>query len=384
MKIFLAFLQSGKQHPIPAYSFWPYYIKNGIEEAGHQWDECPNVDWAMGLVPKLKSEQLKWKAETWQKTIDWLKKKPVDIFLSYLYPSQIDVSAIQEIKKLGIPCVNFYCDNLRDFQKVPAEFAIFDLNWVPEYKALAMYKAANYPLVNLPMPMWVPPGERVLKPESNKQITFIGSKDIQRHLFFENIVATSPDLALAIYGKGWTDDDKTSSPKPAHYSLIKKMAFQYHFIKSLGISAYLRKIQQCNYNPQLSTALKLKTQSPITFAEYNTLTTGSMITIGVNRFPSYTYQLNAPNSYSRLRDIEAPMLGACYLTEWTEGIDELYDIGTEIETYVDIPDFINKISMLQLNPDKRKMLKKQGQIRALNNHSIPVSLNKLIKTLIKA
>ena len=67
--------------------------------------------------------------------------------------------------------------------------------------------------------------------------------------------------------------------------------------------------------------------------EYVEITQQSMITLGVNRYPSFRYPLNKPDTYSRLRDLEAPMLGACYLTEWTEGLDDLYELGTEIETY---------------------------------------------------
>jgi hypothetical protein len=55
---------------------------------------------------------------------------------------------------------------------------------------------------------------------------------------------------------------------------------------------------------------------------------------------SYIIPIDQPNTYSRLRDIEAPMLGACYLTEQTEGLECLYDIGNEIEIYKDPESFI--------------------------------------------
>jgi len=83
VNIFLSFLQSAKLHPIPAYSFWQYYIKNGIAEAGYQWSECTDVDWALGLVAKNKEEQSRWKEDAWSKTVNWLKKHPADLFLRY-------------------------------------------------------------------------------------------------------------------------------------------------------------------------------------------------------------------------------------------------------------------------------------------------------------
>jgi hypothetical protein len=380
VRFFLSFLQSSKNHPIPAYNFWQYYIKNGIEEAGYQWTECTEVDWALGLVPQSKEVHQQWKDDAWAKTIEWLKNNPVDIFLSYLYPQQVDKSAIREIQKMGIPCVNFFCDNVREFTKAPTEFDVFDLNLVPEYKAIEFYKAAAYPYINLPMPMWIPPGNRTPRTETNKQITFIGSKDIQRQLFFETVIAQSPQLPLNIYGPGW-GKSTVDVVLPATYQLNKKIQFQWDFLLKYGIKAYLRKLQQRNYSPEVTPELESKIHGPISFEAYNNLTSTSMITVGINRYPSYSYPLNKPNTYSRLRDIEATMLGACYLTEYTDGIEELYDIGTEIAVFKTAEDFIEKVNELQADHKKRNSLKLNGQKRALGDLSIPNTLKKIIGAL---
>ncbi|RYU91614.1 glycosyltransferase family 1 protein [Mucilaginibacter terrigena] len=380
MKIFLSFFQSKTKHPIPAYSFWEYYIKNGIEEAGYEWMECPDVDWALGRVPKTKQAQINWKQDAWQKTVDYLKANPADLFLSYLYPDQIDTSAIDQIRKTNIPCVNFFCDHIRDFIKLPKEFAAFDLNWVPEYKAIQQYQKAGYPYINLPMPMWVAPQYRILQPEINSQITFIGSKDIQRHLMFENIVKQDPNIDLAIYGGGWIAAAHTQQ-ELLPYGLHKKLLFQFKLLNKYGINGYTEKLKQRNYTGQISRTLQLKTHGAPSAEEYNRLTAGSLVTIGVNRYPSYLFPLAKPDTYSRLRDIEAPMLGACYLTEWTDGIEQLYDINNEIETYTTPEDFLQKTELLKNDAVKRKTLKVNGQKRALKNHSIPASLKEILWTL---
>jgi hypothetical protein len=378
LKIFLSFLQSEHKYPIPAYDFWGHYIKNGIQEAGYQWTEFPGADWALGLLPQSKNDHLKWKQDIWGKTVEWLKKHPADIFLSYLYPEQIDASAIKEIQRTGIPCVNFFCDHIRLFKKAPAEFEVFNLNWVPEYQAAEWYKKAGYPCINLPMPMWVEPRYRVLKEETNQQITFIGSKDIQRKLLFEEVLEQDPYMPLSIYGNGWKNDD---SP-PQHlsdYTFDKKIIFNVNFIRQQGIIPYLRKIKHRNINMGLSSPLSQKTNKPPTFEQYNTLTAESMITLGVNRYPSFQFPLSKPHSYSRLRDIEAPMLGACYLTEYTDGIEELYDIENEIAVYKNADELMGKIKELQADFNRRKKLKINGQKRALLDHNIPNSLNKILQ-----
>jgi hypothetical protein len=376
MRIFLSFLQSTIKHPIAAYNFWEHYIKNGIEEAGHEWIECPDVDWALGLVPQSDAHHTKWKSEAWSKTVECLRAKPADMFLSYLYPEQIEVGAIREIQKMGIPCVNFYCDNVRQFKTAPIEFAVFDLNWVPEYKAGKLYQKAGYPYINLPMPIWVDPKLRVAQRETNQEITFIGSKDIQRRLLFEDIIKQNPEINLAIYGKGW-DETTLHPPAITGYAISKKMHHQYRFIKTHGVVAYARKLGQRNTSGLLTPSLKSKIRGLVNFEDYNKLTSQSMITVGINRYPSFQFPLSSPDTYSRLRDVEAPMLGACYLTEYTEGLEDLYVPGKEIEVYLTAEDFIDKVTQLKHDLQQRKALRANGQKRALHDHSIPSSLKKI-------
>jgi len=378
MKFFLSFLQSDKNYPIPAYNFWQHYIKNGVEEAGHEWQECPGADWALGLVPQRKNDFAKWKQDTWEKTVEWLKKHPADIFLSYLYPEQIDTSAIREIQKAGIPCVNFFCDHVRLFKEVPPEFKVFDLNWVPEFKATEWYAKAGYPYINLPMPVWVEPKCRVLREEKNQQITFIGSCDIQRKLLFEKLIALQPELPLAIYGNGWGPDNISQPRLPEEYTFGKKLRYNLSFLEREGIVPFWRKIKYRDMDTGISALLKAKTHASPLQDEYKALTAESMVTLGVNRFPSFRFPANKPGSYSRLRDIEAPMLGACYLTEYTDGIDELYDTENEIAVYKNMDELSDQIKILRANPDLREKLRINGQKRALNEHAIPNSLHKIL------
>ena len=41
------------------------------------------------------------------------------------------------------------------------------------------------------------------------------------------------------------------------------------------------------------------------------------------------------------------MLGACYLTEWTEGLEHMYELGKEIETYRTAEELTSKLSELR-------------------------------------
>jgi len=373
----------GVPHPIPAYRFWAYYMKNGIAEAGMQYLEVPETDWAEGLMYGEGSDLLKkWRTDIWEKTVRYVKRnlKNIDVFLSYLYPKQIDESAIKVIKELGIPCVNFYCDNVRQFRAVPKQFKIFDLVWMPEVEANGMYQKAQVPFINLPMPMWVEPRLRSgITPSNEPKISFIGSRDpLRAYLLGE---AISLGLDISIRGSGWMGaEHQTVIPSKSPY---KTVVNQFTFIHQHGIKGWLLKNSRRN---QLSDAFAISPSHIFPkpgFEDYISLTQNSEITIGINRVPTYKRPNSHPLVYSRLRDIEAPMLGACYVTEYCEGVETLYDLGKDILTYKTTAELVEQCNHLLKDPAKNAELRKNGQHKALTEHAIPASLKKLRKALFK-
>jgi hypothetical protein len=380
MKIFLSFLQGKPNHPVPAYSFWEYYIKNGITEAGYEWAECNEVDWAEGLVYQNGGELLdSWKAYSWDKTIAYLKKNKVDLFLSYLYPYQVDEQAIKQIQALGIPCVNYFCDNVREFTSVPKSYQPFDLHWVPEYKALSLYKKAGLNFLNLPMPVWVKPEQRTLVYEEKYQPTFVGSIDIQRAALFQNVLKKYPHVTLR--GPGWLNEKKQVQKKIKLKTKLELLQNQIDFIGKNGLKSYFYKFYNQYQKPIIDFDFLKAFVADKAFDEaYFEVSKNAIITIGVNRYPSFRHSVLRPDTYSRLRDIEATMLGACYLTEATAGLDLLYEIDKEIKVYGDEDEMIEKIKFLIAHPEQRKKLRAQGQKKALNELGIPQSLKQIVNS----
>lgn len=378
MKLFLAFLQSRETYPIPAYHFWQDYLKKGIEESGHDWTESPEADWALGLVPKTAAEQEAWRSAIWERTLAQLRADPPDLFLSYLYPEQIDAGALREIRKIGIPCVNFFCDHVRLFDRLPVELECFDLSWVPEYAALRLYDQRKAARIHRPMPVWVDPHYRRKPVAENEEISFCGSADIQRRALLSRVVQYDPELPLAIYGRGWKAD-AASAAVPAGYGA--KLVNQLTFILRFGASAWIRKLSQRGLGPEHFPIPEHVVHENVSDAKYLSVLRDSKITLGINRYPGFKHPFDRPGTYSRLRDIEAPMLGSCYLTEWTEGLDQLYDCRDEIAVYRDAEELFEQIRRLERSPAERAKLRTGGQARALTEHTIPATIGAILNKL---
>lgn len=383
MRILLSFLQDkvSRPHPVPSYRFWQHYIKNGIIEAEMSYIEVPEVDWAEGLVYDEGSVALQnWQERSWQATLNYIKanRQNIDIFLSYLYPKQILAKAIEQIRKMGIPCVNFYCDSVREFKTVPAKFRIFDLIWVPEYEALPLYRKARVKHINLPMPMWVEPQLRCRTPlHEIPGVSFIGSKDILRENLLGQVIQKG--LPVSVRGAGWLA--QSAGPVFVPGSAYQKLINQVNFVKQQGFSGLaIKGLQQLTKFTVVPVGDDHIFPRP-DFDEYINITQSSMVTLGINRVPTFKRTHNKPLTYSRLRDIEAPMLGACYLTEYCEGIEQLYDTDNEINVYRTVDELVQKTTELLNNKEKRNKLRINGQQRVLNDHAIPSSLKKIKKAL---
>jgi hypothetical protein len=385
MRILLSCLQSPKRYAIPAYAFWRTYFVRGLEEAGHQVLELDDVDWAEGLVCADSVALAAWRARTWERVLAFVRqehrRESVHLFLSYLYPRQVDIGAIGELQRLGIPCVNFFCDNIREFTSPPSEYRSFALHWVPELDAVRMYQAAGLACIHAPMPCWIPADLRDVPASESEPATFIGSADALRRDLLGRALQAGADFTIR--GAGWGDDASTASSRPpGSRSLSKILANQLATVRSHGLTALMRKIEhRVRPLPYLPIPESRIRAAPVGEDEYFRLTREAMVAIGVNRVPTARASNHRPLVYSRLRDIEAPMLGACYLTEWTSGLDSLFEQGGEIETYRTAEELSGKLAELKKAPARRLSMRKRAQLRALNEHSVRRSINRIAKRL---
>ena len=386
LRVFLACQQdipNAPVHPVPAYRFWLDYFASALREAGHTLLSPANVDWAKGLLPLSPSERTAWLEHTWSRTVDYIQREnrraPIDFALFYLFPDQVLPGALSELRSIGVPTVNFFCDNVREFTSVPTAFVGFDLHWVPEFEALSLYARAGLPHLHAPMPMWVSPDLRTPPRKETDDITFIGSHDPLREDLLARAVQRG--LVLRLHGAGWKSIFPSTLPaSPRRHNPLRTVANQVSFVRRYGlVGLYYRTTYQlrARQNPGWIE----RHWQPLAPDAYALITRESCVTLGINRYPGFRHTFDRPGCYSRLRDIEAPMLGACYLTEYAPGLEQLYDLENEILTYQTIDGLLAQIERLRGDHDLRRQLRTAGQRRALVEHSLPRSLQRIAAKL---
>ena len=376
MRILLSCLQSLKRHPIPAYGFWRNYFVQGLLEARHEVVEVPHVDWVEGIIYPAGDALDSWRARTWETVEAFVRletaRKPIDLLVGYFYPKQVEVPAILELQRMGIPCVNFFCDNVREFVKPPWEYKPFALHWVPEFEALPMYAEAGLPYIHAPMPCWISTELRNSPRLETEPATFLGSADVLRRDLLGRALQGGADFVVR--GPGWLGNGDTANGSQQARSVASVVNNQVDLMRQHGFGSLLRKLES-RVRPLCPPSIRESQIGATLFdADYIRVTREAMIAIGVNRVLSAHRSPRRPLRYSRLRDIEAPMLGACYLTEWTEGLEHMYELGKEIETYRTAEELASKLSELRVDPERRISMRERAQRRALSDFSVARSI----------
>jgi hypothetical protein len=275
-----------------------------------------------------------------------------------------------------MPTVNFFCDNVREFTSVPAPYRGFDLHWVPEAEARALYASAGLRHLYAPMPVWIPPALRVPATTENDDVVFFGSHDLLREELLGD--AIEQGLPLKLHGEGWRPGGPTTRRRRSIAGLLGNQAA---FLRDHGLRGFAMRATYQFRRRRSNEWIERHWQPSRVEGEYFRATRESQVVIGVNRYPSFRHPFSRPHRYSRLRDIEAPMLGACYLTETAPGLEDLYEAGTEIETYSNAAELVEQAASLRRDPARRQRLRQAGQRRALGDHSIARSLEKIRQTL---
>jgi Glycosyl transferases group 1 len=227
------------------------------------------------------------------------------------------------------------------------------------------------------MPMWVRPEFRAPAESETGGVVFIGSHDLLR----EDLLGSAVEFGLpvAIFGAGWSGGEPSASPRAR--SLRRTLANQAEFLGKEGIRGFAMRATYSYRKRRQAGWMEGRVNPPLAGDRYFEATREAQVVIGVNRYPSFRRRFSNPHRYSRLRDIEGPMLGACYLTEMAPGIEDLYDVGKEIEVYGDARELAEKAAVLQADPQRRRRLRKLGQKRALADHSIARSLERIAEKL---
>jgi spore maturation protein CgeB len=361
-------------------NFYPALRQLGHEVVESQVDLFPGSRF-MDVRKEFTPEQTEVRARITQRLIDELtqahKEKPVELFLSYFYNSHFDPSGFDQIKQLGIPTVNFYCNSIYQFSLVSEIASKVDFSWHAERDARSLYLKVNA------NPVWVQmgadPNVYHPTPEVARQprACFVGQRYCDRDRWLAQLARH--EVPFDIYGSGWNPEenyiqsngDADGHHRPQAGSSRAKWAVMRETLEKNGwLSGVLRTLRQGAYareTRKLGSMLQ-------PYAKGKAADVAEVL-------GRYEVVLNFSNVWGdgrpgsqliphiRLRDFEAPMSRTCYLTGYTDEIAEFYELGKEIDTYQSSQELVDKTNYYLKNPSAAESLRSAGYLRATKDHT---------------
>lgn len=292
--------------------------------------------------------------------------KPIDLFFSYFTDACIIPEAIDEICKMGIKTINWYCNASYQFDLVSEIAPAYDYCLVPEKFRLDDYRriganpiycqeAAN-PSIYKPYPI-----------PQEYDVTFVGQRYGDRPGYIRYLLDKGIDVR--VWGLGWCSKPVGIFSKNDIF-LWRKLA-KLRTLYGWKMAAHKLYQSVCKHlgrqhnDPQIPSEI---CGSPLSDEDLIKMYSRSRISLGFSSCGE-THRSNERILQVRLRDFEAPMSSAFYMVEYMKELEELFEVGKEIVCYYDKADLVEKIKYYLSHDSEREEIRRAGYMRAKNDHS---------------
>jgi len=350
MIIFYTSVSSANNLVMPDSKIWDVNLKYSLIklcskfftpsfDVSQQYKECLEVQQS-GKVKEVKE---KYSKILFNEIEEINKRSHIDLFFSYYSSRHILPEVIDKIRALGIITVNFYCNNIHQFDLVSEIAPHYDYCMFPEKEATKKYLNVGANPIHIQMAA----NPAFYKPYNLKReydVTFVGQNYLFRQNYAEYLYKNGIDIHL--WGPGWE-----RALRPNNSGLINR-------IKSkIGLNKPI--LPNTNVNGPLTDDELVKNYSR------------SKISLN---FSEVTVQdknedFGKLKRHIRLRDFEAPMSGAFYMTGYQEELREYYEIGKEIICYETKEDLLDKARYYLKHQNEAETIRIAGHKRALKDHA---------------
>ena len=169
---------------------------------------------------------------------------------------------------------------------------------------------------------------------------------------------------------------------PKKYDAIFVGGISRHHIASVEIFEYLAK--NTNIDFWGYGAKKIPAGSPILVRHHGEAWGLDMYNILYNSKISINRHIDAAENYANnMRLYESTGVGTMLITDYKDNLNELFEVGKEIETYKTKEELLEKINYYLVDEDERQKIALAGQQRTLKDHTYEKRMIELINILNK-
>jgi spore maturation protein CgeB len=365
MRLFVAL--AGSPNPTFASSLWMANLHDPLVAMGHDvvhWDEGTLALFDFDPdAPETVPARARYSERFLAAVRAAHRASPLDLVLTYVSDSHLEPSAVDAVRDTVAPVVNFFCNNIHQFHLIRRTAPHFTACLVPEAEALRAYERAGATPLFFPMAA-NPDVYRPLDLPRRYEATFAGQRYADRatHL----LALREGGVDAHAFGQGWRPDEAPPAPAPGTSRPRGGLPRALDLMRE-GKSPLRAARDRADWK-KLRARHPGALHAPVTDEGYVALFSESAVSLGFLVLGD-THRARTPLRQVRLREFEAPMAGAFYLTEYLEEIGLHYDIGREIVCWRSEEELLDLCRHYVRHEDERERIARAGRERALRDHT---------------
>jgi spore maturation protein CgeB len=353
---------------VPRSAWVDLNLRRSLEAMGHDlvrftfpgWPDDADPRWRERGKPR-NNEQLLRAFES------ALQEGPIDLFYGYFYSSVVYPETVDAIRRHGIPTVNFSCNNEHQFDLLEEIAPRFDLCVVPEQAAVEKFRAVGA----RPVRIQLAANPDVYRPYPEPRVfdvTFVGQRYADRAEFMCHLYRNG--IRVRAWGAGWQTRKR---PRLATFRAALALVEDE---RQDGVVRLLRRRPADMFEPAGPDAVDPGIEREVAafggprLLQRDLIRTFSRSRISLG-FATAGNSHRGPRrlTHLRLREFEAPMSGALYLTERQPELEEYFRIGEEVLCYEDRDDLLDQARHYLAHPEQAERVRRAGRQRALRDHT---------------
>jgi len=286
----------------------------------------------------------------------------LDAVISYCFSSDVDPALIGRTVDMGIPWINFFCDSSYAFDFVEALARVASLNWFPERAADARYRALGRPVLCRPYAVNPAALPEASCETAEHALGFVGAPNGSRIRHLAGLLLFG--WRTAVRGEGWRRPRAAPTAPRPH----RPASTDFRTRGRLGERILVRALM-----PLVRDGAR-----PLTDDEMMPFLSRCRVVLGLNegRDLNGVYQ-----SYMKLRDVEFPGHGCCYLTQHNEDVEHAFDVGREVLTFRQVAEAASLVRRSVRHPKDARAIGRAARRRVLAEHTWAARLAELARAL---
>lgn len=360
MRIFLAIPRS--PNPTFASDLWKANLHDPLVAMGHDtvlWDggTLPLFDLPPD-APETVPERARFSEAFLAAVEEANRVGRLDFVLTYVSDSHLEPGAVDRVREKVAPVVNFFCNNVHQFHLIRRLAPRFALNLVPEAEAMASYRGVGAETHFFPMAA-NPDVYRSVSVPPRYEASFAGQRYADRASNL--LVLREAGIDAHAFGQGWcAAPGGGAGGSPAGVGRALTLLLQGRN----PLRAARDRVEWARLQSRHPAAL----HPPASDQEYVNLFSESKISLGFLVLGD-THRMRRPLRQVRLREFEAPMAGAFYVTEYLEEIGLHYEIGKEVVCFSSQEELVSLCRHYLVHDEERERIRRAGLERARRDHT---------------